>query len=274
MDTQNQEFPGAKGSNVRRPTRPGGPAARKHVMLIARRKGDVNLLETALHCQLFRTSIIEDGWDAYFRAQVERPDIIFIDAALDDMSSLMVARLLKLTRKTASIPLLFLDTPQQGWSRVEAFSVGAVDCIARPWHEQEVLARLQVHLARRGDHRDVPLDDSLHSDDLLWRAVLRALEREPERFHSARDLAASIGTTERRLSELCKFRHGVTMHRYMVEGKMRMAGQLLRDTQMPVSDIARYVGFHSACNFSVAFRHHAGASPTAFRATRQAAPAT
>jgi AraC-like DNA-binding protein len=49
---------------------------------------------------------------------------------------------------------------------------------------------------------------------------------------------------------------------------MTAAAELLAKPGLPVSEVARLVGYHHAPHFARAFRSHYGVSPSAFRADR------
>jgi AraC-like DNA-binding protein len=50
------------------------------------------------------------------------------------------------------------------------------------------------------------------------------------------------------------------------EQRLRLAKQLLAETDTPVSSICEHLGYSSAANFSTAFRLRFDCSPRAFRA--------
>ena len=73
-----------------------------------------------------------------------------------------------------------------------------------------------------------------------------------------------------------RFKHayGETPHQYVLTRRVERAQELLRNTDMSVSDICLAVGFQSLGSFSSAFHRVAGKSPTAYRATVAGFPPT
>jgi AraC-like DNA-binding protein len=61
--------------------------------------------------------------------------------------------------------------------------------------------------------------------------------------------------------------YGDTPYRYVLTRRVERAQELLRNTDMSVSDICLEVGFQSLGSFSAAFHRVAGMTPTAYRAT-------
>jgi hypothetical protein len=60
-------------------------------------------------------------------------------------------------------------------------------------------------------------------------------------------------------------RHGTTYGELLESVREDVARQLLRDTQMPIQQIADSVRFSSAANFATAFRRRSGMTPTEYR---------
>ncbi len=58
---------------------------------------------------------------------------------------------------------------------------------------------------------------------------------------------------------------GLPPYRYILNRKIELAKQLLRETGMPVRDIAAYLSFEDELYFSALFRRKVGISPSAFR---------
>jgi AraC family transcriptional regulator len=58
---------------------------------------------------------------------------------------------------------------------------------------------------------------------------------------------------------------GMPPYRYLITLRIQRAAQLLRDSDLTVTQILHRVGFHSPSHFTTTFRRHMGMSPTAYR---------
>ena len=58
---------------------------------------------------------------------------------------------------------------------------------------------------------------------------------------------------------------GRTPHQFLVERRLEEAKRLLRDKEIPVTEVCLKVGFESPGSFSVLFRKRFGASPSEWR---------
>ncbi|MGQ9865934.1 MAG: adenylate/guanylate cyclase domain-containing protein [Pseudanabaenaceae cyanobacterium] len=81
------------------------------------------------------------------RVRRDRPNAVILDVHLPDMDGLAVCRAIQAVG--ADIPVLFVSTADDTTLRLQAFEVGGADFLVRPFHPQEVVARLSHHLARQ-----------------------------------------------------------------------------------------------------------------------------
>jgi two-component system response regulator PhoP len=96
----------------------------------------------------FTVDIAADGEEALF-AGLEYPlDIAIVDLGLPKLAGLEVIRRLRAGGK--SYPILILTARDNWQDKVEGLQAGADDYVAKPFHFEEVLARLQALLRRAG----------------------------------------------------------------------------------------------------------------------------
>jgi putative two-component system response regulator len=82
-------------------------------------------------------------------AMMDPPDLILLDMRMPGMSGLEVCQWLKQNDNLHGIPVIFISGLLDIEEKIEAFRVGAVDYISKPFQEQEVLARVKTHLSLR-----------------------------------------------------------------------------------------------------------------------------
>jgi AraC family transcriptional regulator len=58
---------------------------------------------------------------------------------------------------------------------------------------------------------------------------------------------------------------GMPPYRYLIMLRIQRAAELLRASDLTVTQILHRVGFHSPSHFTTTFRRHMGVSPTAYR---------
>ena len=105
-------------------------------------------LKTRLGQAGFTVDVASDGNEGLFAAQEYPLDVAVIDLGLPGLSGLEVIRRLRAARKT--YPILILTARDNWQDKVEGLQAGADDYVAKPFHFEEVLARLQALLRRAG----------------------------------------------------------------------------------------------------------------------------
>lgn len=78
------------------------------------------------------------------------PDLILLDVKMPGMGGYAMCECLKADARTRDTPVIFISGADHVDDKVHAFASGGVDYIAKPFHDEEVLARVQTHIALRG----------------------------------------------------------------------------------------------------------------------------
>jgi len=117
---------------------------------------------------------------------------------------------------------------------------------------------------------------SLHSgqDPELLRRLLRAKDRMDAASHEdwpVQRLARVSHVSAAHFARCFKDAFGVPPHRYLLTRRIERAVALLRDTDMPIIDVAFQTGWKSLGTFGRTFRDITGESPGDIRARQQAA---
>src|SRR5262249_37412767 len=111
-------------------------------------------------------------------------------------------------------------------------------------------------------------------DPALLRRLLRAKDRMDAASHEewpVSRLACVSGVSEAHFARSFKEAFGVPPHRYLLTRRLERAKTLLRDTSLPVTEIAFQTGWSSLGTFGRTFRDVTGESPVELREREQAA---
>lgn len=227
----------------------------------------------------FRLALAHSGQAGLQRAQALQPDLLLLDIGLPDMDGYALCRLLKADPLTRNIPLLFLSAHNSPERRIQGLELGAVDFISKPFHPEEVLARVQVHLRlaaqiRQPQARELATPSSARNPDtLLVQAAAEYIRAHLSEMPSVAQIARQVGLHEKRLLALFREHLGQTISGFIRDERVSTGQRLLADTAMSVQDIAFTVGFGNPGNFATSFRERTGMSPQAYRqALREPGP--
>ncbi|MBD2522283.1 response regulator [Nostoc sp. FACHB-133] len=97
----------------------------------------------------FKVVTENDGKRAVQQAEDKLPDLILLDVMMPGIDGFETCQKLKENSVTCDIPVIFMTANSDTNSKVKGLSIGAVDYITKPFHEEELLARIKTHLQLR-----------------------------------------------------------------------------------------------------------------------------
>jgi diguanylate cyclase (GGDEF)-like protein len=110
---------------------------------------NLKILSRLLGKDGYQVVAVETGREALIAAQNSSPDLILLDIRMEDMDGYAVCRQLRDNPATSDIPVIFISALDQAIDKVKAFDSGGRDYMQKPFHADEVMARVEVHLALR-----------------------------------------------------------------------------------------------------------------------------
>lgn len=119
------------------------------VLIVDDTPANLRLLSQILTEQGYYVRPVPDGSLALAAVQAEPPDLILLDIRMPEMSGYDVCEHLKADAPTCDIPIIFISALDAIQDKVRAFTVGGVDYVTKPFQVEEVLARVETHLALR-----------------------------------------------------------------------------------------------------------------------------
>jgi two-component system, cell cycle response regulator CtrA len=107
----------------------------------------IELMLTHANLNVYCTDLGEDGVDL---AKLYDYDLILLDLNLPDMSGHEVLRQLRLAR--IDTPILILSGADDTDSKLKGFGFGADDYLTKPFHREELVARIHAIIRRSKGH--------------------------------------------------------------------------------------------------------------------------
>ncbi|MEO8242275.1 MAG: response regulator transcription factor [bacterium] len=107
----------------------------------------IELMLTHANLNVYCTDLGEDGIDL---AKLYDYDLILLDLNLPDMSGHEVPRQLRLSR--VETPILILSGSDDTDNKIKGFGFGADDYLTKPFHREELVARIHAIIRRSKGH--------------------------------------------------------------------------------------------------------------------------
>ena len=123
-------------------------AKRRDIVIVVDNSPEtLRFLTDALEEAGFTVLVALAGADALRLAQEVTPDLVLMDAVMPGMDGFETCRRLKAVKHLAYVPVIFMTGLSETEHIVKGLEAGGVDYVAKPIVPDELIARMQVHLA-------------------------------------------------------------------------------------------------------------------------------
>lgn len=135
--------------------------AAPRILVVDDEPGIVDFLELGLGSEGFAVLGATDAVTALALVRETRPDLVVLDVGLPGLDGFDV---LAQIRVESDVPVVLLTAHGDVDDRVKGLGLGADDYVTKPFHLEELIARIRAHLRRRSAER--PPESSLRFSDL------------------------------------------------------------------------------------------------------------
>ena len=165
-------------------------------------KGNILVVDdTPANLRLLNSMLRDNGYDvrpvpngrlALTGAKAIPPDLVLLDIIMPGMDGYEVCRALKKDMNLKDVPVIFISALNEVSDKIKGFKAGGVDYISKPFQTEEVLARVETHLALKN------LRKELESKNARLQQVNEALLESKANLDKAQTIA-HIGNWSRSL---------------------------------------------------------------------------
>ncbi|BAY80071.1 response regulator receiver signal transduction histidine kinase (plasmid) [Nostoc linckia NIES-25] len=168
-----------------------------HILLVDDNPNNLKVLSEAIGRCGWKALMATDGESAIEQIEYAHPDLILLDIMMPGLDGFETCRRLKANAVTQNIPIIFMTALSDATDKVKGLEIGAVDYITKPFQQEEVIARLKLHLKishltqtleQRVQERTAELSQSLQQ---LQQTQLQLIQSE--KMSTLGQLVAGIG---------------------------------------------------------------------------------
>ena len=116
------------------------------VLIVDDNLANLGVLSDTLDQAGFEVWVAQSGKVALERVKYALPDLILLDVMMPEINGFETCRQLKENPSTKDVPIIFMTALSDIANKVEGFQLGAVDYITKPFQQEEILARIKLHL--------------------------------------------------------------------------------------------------------------------------------
>ena len=214
-----------------------------------------------------------DGKEALEAIGKQRPAIVVTDLMMPVMDGIELCRRLKSDPDTVGIPVIILTAKHDLGIKIEGLTLGAEDYITKPFNLDVLRLRMKrlIQLTAKGATRTLvepepelikvtPLDEKL-----IENAMKYVSDNIASDSLSVEDLSDHLGMSRVKLYKKIKQITGKTPIEFIRIIRLKRAAQLLRESQLNVSEVAYKTGFGSPKAFSKYFKEEFGILPSVYQ---------
>ena len=215
----------------------------------------------------YRVKLAVNGKEAWEMMQEELPDLVISDVMMPQMDGNELCRLIKQDKRTAHIPVILLTARQNTEAKLEGLQTGADDYVTKPFNMTILVLRIRklielsrYHRVTQGMIDPAPSEIVITSlDEKLIEKAIKYVEDNMSRTElSVEELSRELGMSRVHLYKKLLQITGKTPIEFIRVIRLKRAAQLLRESQLHVSEVAFEVGFNNPKYFSRYFKREFG----------------
>jgi len=252
----------------------------RHTVLLVEDNADVISYLTSVLQAHYRIITASNGQEGIEKAFELVPDIIVSDVMMPDKDGFDLCRELKTDERSSHIPIILLTAKADQSSKIEGLKYGADAYLAKPFHSEELLVRLEklIELRKRlqgrfkeqGSLRQMLGNKAQSVDEIFLQKVLRIVETQMnDEAFGMPQLCKSLNMSRSNLFRKIKALTGQSVTEFIRNMRLEKARELLYTTDMNVAELSYAVGFGSPNYFSRVFHEAFGMSPGEVRKRRE-----
>ena len=204
------------------------------------------------------------------------PDMIISDVMMPGLDGVSLTKTLKTDQRTSHIPIILLTAKVGDKDKLEGIASGADDYITKPFKNELLKAKvdklitIRRQLQERYSHEIVlhPSEVTIPSTEEQFLNNLQATLNDKliEPTFSVEELSASLGMSRMQLHRKLKALTGLSASEFIRSQRLKLAADLLKNSDAIVSQVGYAVGFNDPSYFTKCFKKQFGCTPSEYSA--------
>ena len=146
----------------------------EEILIVDDKPANLRLLSQMLADRGYVVRAVKSGARALESIRATPPNLILLDIKMPGMNGYEVCRHLKELPESRSIPVIFISALNEIQNKVQGFDVGGVDYITKPFQYEEVIARVETHLALERFQKHLQKANKRYEKELKLAGSLQA----------------------------------------------------------------------------------------------------
>jgi two-component system, sensor histidine kinase and response regulator len=154
-----------------------------NILVVDDSPDNLRVLSANLTAIGYKVRCVTNGEMALISIDSHQPDLILLDIRMPVLNGYEVCKIIKTNPKTKDIPIIFLSALDNVLDKVKAFEMGGSDYVTKPFHSEEILARIANQLTIQR------LQNQLATQNLQLRQEVEAHKQTEAALQDAKESA-------------------------------------------------------------------------------------
>lgn len=249
------------------------------ILLIVEDNADVRTLLTDTFKKEYEVVQAINGEEGILKALDIIPDIIISDLMMPIKDGIELTDTLKSDERTSHIPVILLTAKAGDENELTGIETGADDYITKPFNQKILksktasLVALRKKLQSRYSQEVIlrPKDIAITSVDekFLERVQIILDEKLKASTFTIEDFSKTMNMSRMQLHRKLKALTGLSASEFIKSQRLKLAVQILTDSDINISEVGYTVGFNDHAYFSKCFKEAYNCTPSEFLAAKK-----
>ncbi|WP_158867404.1 hybrid sensor histidine kinase/response regulator transcription factor [Maribellus comscasis] len=226
-------------------------------------------------CDEYQVSKAYCGNDGLQIANEIMPDIIICDIMMPDMDGITLCKMFKESVKTNHIPVVLVSARSTDQYKIEGLQYGADAYLTKPFSEEHLKAQMESIFKTRDTMREklklelLSKPKEVEQDspqNLLMRKIVESIEANiADCNYSVEQLSKDVALSRMHLTRKLNGIIGMSPGNFIRDFRLQRAADLLKNSDMNVSEVCYTVGFNTPKYFRAIFAKKFGVNPNEYQ---------
>ncbi|TPN85376.1 response regulator [Aquimarina algicola] len=244
------------------------------ILLIVEDNEDLNHLLQENFKNNYIVISAKDGVEGFKLALQHIPDIIISDIMMPKKDGIELTNELKNDERTSHIPIILLTAKAGEENELSGLQIGVDDYITKPFNQKILTTKVANLIAIRQKLQSrysqeivlTPKDIAITpTDENFLNKVQKVLDEYLiESSFSVEEFSRIIGMSRMQLHRKIKALTGLTTSEFVRSQRLKLAAQLLKNSDTNISQVGYAVGFNNHSYFTKCFKETYHCTPTEY----------